>query len=234
MGLPNLYELIRVDNVRAHPRFVVDRSLEGDLHGQVAKVRNLSIGGFGLAHAGQLRVGSTTRFDLRDTEFGEVVPFRLTVMWVRMSGGGNQPGEMAYHSGLQIQNDLDEIGGKLGRLLRYYGKPEVNSMEFKRINAVSRLMKRVSVERKYVFELDPEDLLLSYQALDEVSRMEPEQFQVLTREASEELAAGSRPDGWSRDVLAAWKLVDYKMEPQKIDRARKILDEIDRFTQEHG
>lgn len=234
MGLPNLYELIRVDNVRAHPRFVVDRPLEGDLHGQVAKVRNLSIGGFGLAHASQLRVGSTTRFDLRDTEFGEVIPFRLTVMWIRMSGGKSKSGEMAYHSGLQIKDDLEQIGGKLGRLLRYYGKPEANSMEIKKINALSRLMKRVSVERKQILEIDPEVLLLSYQALDEVSRMEPEQMQVLTREASEELAASSRPDGWSRDVLAAWKLIDCKIEPPKIERARKILDEIDRFTQEHG
>lgn len=228
VGLPNLYELIKVDNVRSHPRFVVNRPLEGDHQGESATVRNISIGGFGLAHTGQLRVGSRVRFDLRDTEFDELITFRLSVVWSRMARDRNEAGQILYNSGSRIEDDLEQIGGKLGRLLRYYGKPESDSMEIKRIRALSRLMKRVSMERKLQLEIEPVDLMLCYQALHQTSLMSAEEAQALAREATDALANSA--GGWSREVLAAWKLTESKVDPRTIETARKFLAEIDRVV----
>ncbi len=234
LELPNLYELIRVDNVRAHPRFVVDRHLEGEFHGQRVRVRNLSIGGFGLSHESQLRVGSRSRLDLEDPEFGEVVAFHLTIVWSRMAGERSEAGAILYHSGSRIDDELDTIGGKLGRLLRYYGKPESDSMEIKRINALTRLLRRISNDRKLVVDVEPRDLLVSFQALHEVNLMEPAQIQAIAREASEAMAGDARQDAWSREVLAAWKIAGNALAPKTIENARRILTEIHRYeTVEH-
>ena len=228
MGLPNLYELIKVDNVRSHPRFVVERPLGGDLQGEQALVRNISIGGFGLAHARQLRVGSRVRFDLRDTEFDEIVTFRLIVVWSRMARDRDEAGQIVYNSGSKIEDSLEQIGGKLGRLLRYYGKPEADSMEIKRIGALSKLMKRVSLERKLQLEIEPVDLMLCYQALHQVRMMSADEAHALAREATETLA--NTAGGWSREVLASWKLAGGRVDPRTIETARRFLDEIDRVV----
>lgn len=233
-GLPNLLELIDVEDLRHHQRFVVVRPLRGELMGSPARILDLSVGGFGLSHPLHVRVGSSHPLRIRDSEFGEVIPFHTTVMWSRISGEKDDRGALLYASGVRIDDDISEVGGKIGRLLRYYGKPDSTSLGKKRVQALERLMKRVTSERKLLLDLEPEELLLSYQALAGTSRMTEEDKADLVRGANEILARDARPTGWNRDVLAAWKSVDGKVELATIDAARKILSEIDRFVHKHG
>lgn len=231
--IPNLDDLITVEDHRTSPRFTACRPLSGEIMGEPASVRDLSVSGLGLTHVIHVRPGSPTHLSLRDTEFGEVVHLNTRVMWSHLSGDRNEAGALLYSSGVRIEDDVDRIGGKIGRLLRYYGTPETESLEKKRLNALSLLMKRVTAERKLLLELEPGELMLSYHALSEISRLEAAEIADLSRGAAESLAATGRPSAWNREVLAAWKSLDGSIELPTLEAARKILAEIDQFVREH-
>lgn len=234
MTLPDLDTLLRVEDLRRRPRFLVQRPLYGRLLDDRVSVRDMSAGGIGLSHPTLIKVGSRCKLELVDDEFNELVPLRVRTMWSHLSKERNKKGDPLYHSGMRIEDDLEVVGAKLGRLLRYYGKPEPSSMEAKKIHALSKLMRRVTTEQRTLLDLDPADVFLSYKALNDASRMGDDERADLARAASEMLASSPRPGSWSQDVLVAWKSIEGRIDLETIDSARKILVEIDRLTSEPG
>ncbi|MDX1582902.1 MAG: PilZ domain-containing protein [Thermoanaerobaculia bacterium] len=231
-SLPDLLKLIDVEDLRHDQRYVVSAPLAGELLGSPATVRDLSVGGFGVSHPVHVRVGAVHPLQVRDREFGEVIPFDTTVVWSRISGERDENGTLLYTSGVRIENDPAEVAGKVGRLLHYYGKPDTESIERKRALELSRLMRRVTAERQLLLDLEPAELLLSYQALSQTQQVSETEKDDLVRGANEFLSSSARPTAWNRDVLASWQSIDRSLEIATIDAARKILVEIDRFV--HG
>lgn len=230
LRLPNLDELIWVEDLRSNQRFIVRRPLSGELMSDRAEVRDLSITGLRIAHRAHVRVGSTARLEIRSSEPAKLIPFETTVVWSRLSDARDQ-NELLYTSGMRIEDDPEIVGVELGRLVGAYCRPDTTSMETKRLQALEQLMNRTTVERQIMVDLDPAELLASYQALGEVSRLDTEEKAALIQGAKEMLTLTSRSSAWNRDVLAAWKSIDGRVELATVEAARRILLEIDRFVQ---
>jgi hypothetical protein len=231
-SLPNLDELIWVEDLRSNRRFIVRRPLVGELEGEHADVRDLSSSGFRIAHRIPLRIGSNARLKIR-TESREPVPFQTTVVWSHLSDNRDPDDALLYTSGMRIEDDREGVGDEVAQLFDSHCRPDTTSMETKRLLALERLMDRITVERELLKDLDPAALLLSYQALGDVSRLNAEEKESLVQKAKEMLALTSLPSAWHHDVLAAWSLIDRKVGLTTIQAARKILFEIDRFVDAH-
>jgi hypothetical protein len=224
--LPPLERGLAVLDVRRAPRFVVSKPLKGEIAGGEATVRNLSRGGFGLVHTARIQVGSAHRLHLRDDEFGETVSLRVRLVWSHMSQHRTDNGAFLYESGVSIDEELEAVAGKLGRLIRYYGQPEPSSLERKRLQALSRLMKRLETEQKRQLQISPADLLLCYQALKAVAEMSAEERVSFAGKAQVRLEAQRKPGAFTRDVLAAWEALDGRLEPRTIETSRSVLSEL--------
>jgi hypothetical protein len=224
--LPPLERGLSVTDVRRAPRFVVNKPLKGEIAGGEATVRNLSRGGFGLVHTARIQVGAAHRLHLRDDEFGEKISLRVRLVWSHMSKERADNGAFQYESGVSIDEEFEAVAGKLGRLMRYYGQPEQSSMERKRLQALSRLMKRVETEQKRQIPISPADLLLCYQALKMVEEMAAEERVSLAGKAQIRLEVQRKPGAFTRDVLAAWEVLDGRVEPRTIETSRSVLSEL--------
>lgn len=230
-GIPNLEELIWVEDLRSRQRFIVRRPLSGELGGEHADIRDLSSGGFRIAHRMHVRIGEQA--DLKVLSESGEIPFRTKVVWSRLSDNRDNDEALLYTSGMRIEEDQEHAGEDVDHLVHSHCTPDTTSMETKRMQALERLMKRMTVEREILHDLDPAALLRSYQALGTVSRMGGEEKAALIQGAKERLALESRPSAWNRDVLAAWESIDGSVELETIEAARKILLELDRFVDEH-
>jgi hypothetical protein len=224
--LPALESGLSVSDGRGAPRFRVAKELKGEIAGGEATVRNISRGGFGLLHAARIAVGSAHRLHLMDEEFGETVAVRVRLAWSHLSRERAATGAMLYESGFRIDEELDAIAGKLGRLIRYYCEPEQSSMDRKRLQALQRLMTRLATEQKRQILISPEELLLCYQALRTVEGMPAEEKSSMAGRAQVRLEAQRKPGAFSREVLAAWESIDGKLDPRTIETSRSVLFEL--------
>ena len=230
-GLPNLAELIWVEDLRSKQRFIVRLPLRGELDGEDAEVLDLSTGGFRIAHRMHVRIGESAKLRVH-SEDGDL-PFRAKVMWSRLSHDRDPDDSLLYTSGMRIEDVPKRIGDPVERLVRTHCRPDTTSMETKRAMALERLLERITVERELLVDVDPTELLEGYRALGEVARLDPDEKDELVRDAKEALARESSPAAWNRNVLAAWKSIDGRVELKTIEAARRILSEVDHFVDEH-
>ena len=200
-----------IDDQRSGDRFIATMPIPGTFSVTPVSVINLSDQGACIEHAQPLRLAARGRLTFR---FGDVASSAgALIVWSHLSKTPNESGKYLYHSGLRIEDNIEEFGAAVWQLIRQHVLlRDLDSLERKR----KRLHERAVAQKTRPIvkviardEVPPDEVLLIQHARERL-RLNPEEsvkwYQRAKFAATEDIP--TELTRYREDVLAVWEYLE--------------------------
>ena len=210
-----------LQDLRQADRFVADERLAGSFGAASIAVINLADQGAQIEHSQPLRLGLKARFWFKHADVA--VSAQAIVVWSHLSKRPNAEGKLLYRSGLRIEEDIEDFGGALRKLVRSgVFRRDTETLDRKRQRIEERaheksgkaVMKLLHAER----EVPPDQALLIQHARERLRSYPDEALKWYQRAkyALTEQKIDTMP--YREDVLAVWEYLERSVDLSTIVR----------------
>lgn len=132
-------------------RFTFEQ-LAGIFNGCSVRILNLSQEGVQIEHTEPMKIGAHGKLRILGEVDGERIELRIRLVWSRLLQATGAKAK-TFQSGGRFEEELDQIAGRLGRLIRAHGQLDSTSMARKlEIRRQREEARRIALE-----ELEPVD-----------------------------------------------------------------------------
>lgn len=198
-------------DLRSADRFVADERLTGTFGAATITIVDLADQGAQIEHTQPLRLGSKGRFHFKGSDIA--VNAQALVVWSHLSKRPSSDGRLLYRSGLRIEDDVEDFGDALRKLVR-------GGIVHRDVGALDRKRKRIAEKEqekwgKPVMKMlhseneVPADQALLIQHARERLRLHPDEALKWYNRAKYALA-DDKIDAihYREDVLAVWEYLE--------------------------
>ena len=197
-------------DLRSTDRFVADERLSGNFGAASITIVDLGDQGAQIEHAQPLRLGSKGRFHFKGSDVA--VSAQALVVWSHLSKRPNVDGKLLYRSGLRIEEEIEDFGDALRKLVR-------GGVLHRDVGALDRKRKRLAEKEQEKWgkpvmkvlgsiEVPPDEALLIQHARERL-RLHPDEALKWYNRAKYALA-DDKIDAihYREDVLAVWEYLE--------------------------
>lgn len=208
-------------DLRSADRFVADERLTGTFGAATITIVDLADQGAQIEHTQPLRLGSKGRFNFKGSDVA--VSAQALVVWSHLSKHPSSDGRLLYRSGLRIEDDIEDFGDALRKLVR-------GGVVHRDVGALDRKRKRIAEKEqekwgKPVMKMlhseneVPADQALLIQHARERLRLHPDEALKWYNRAKYALA-DDKIDAihYREDVLAVWEYLERSVDLSTIVR----------------
>lgn len=209
-----------LQDLRSNDRFVADERLAGSFGAASITVIDLGDQGAQIEHTQPLRLGARGRFRFGSGDVS--VSAQALVVWSHLSKRPNSEGKLLYRSGLRIEEEIEDFGDGLRKLVRGgMVHRDTGGLERKRKSIEAKENEKWGKPVMKMLHADnevPADQALLIQHARERLRLHPDEAQKWYNRAKYALTESGDTMPYREDVLAVWEYLERSVDLATIVR----------------